>query len=441
MSTGYLAWMMLGVSIILIIMGCPVGVGLASVGIVFALIGWGGVGLISMFPDRIYSTMTSFELAAVTLFVLMGVILEGSGVSNMLFESLRLMLARVRGGLLFCTMILATVLAACTGISGASVVTIGMIALPTMLKFKYDKVLVSGTICAGGGLAVIIPPSIMLVLYGPIAGLSTADLFIGAIIPGLILSASYMIYIWIRCRLNPKLGPVVSLEERSELPWRKLIPLFLKSFLPTAVLIVGVLGSILVGFASPTEAAGVGSFLSLLIALYYRRLNRESLLKILYTSIKVCSMVMLIVVGAGLFTTVFVGIGGGELIQTYLLMLKGYPITLLCVMLGIVLFLGCFMDWIAILYITGPIFRGVVSTMGWDPLWFAMLYCITLQISYVTPPFSYSVFYLKGIVPPEIKLGDIYRGVVPYIPIQCGVLVILYYFPILSTWLPTLRVM
>lgn len=438
MEAGYLAWIMLGVSIGLIIIGCPVGIGLASVGIVFGIIGW-GTGLIGMFPERIFTTMTSFELAAVTLFVFMGVVLEGSGVSTLLFESLRLMFARVRGGLLLCVMILATVLAACTGISGASVVTIGMIAIPTLLKYKYDKVLVSGTICAGGGLAVIIPPSIMLVLYGPIAGLSVADLFIGAIIPGLILSGSYMIYIWVRCRLNPELGPVVSLEERSQLPFKELMIFFLKSFLPTATLIVGVLGSILVGFASPTEAAGVGAFLSLLIALYYRRLNRDSLLKILYTSIKVCSMVMLIVVGAGLFTSVFMGLGGGELIKTHLLKLQAYPLALLSIMLGIVLLLGCFMDWIAILYITGPIYRGIILAMGWDPLWFAMLYCITLQISYVTPPFSYSVFYLKGIVPPEIKLRDIYYGVVPFIPIQVAVLVILYFFPILSLWLPNLR--
>jgi len=440
METGYLAWMMLFVSIGLIIIGCPVGIGLASVGIVFGIIGWGGMGLISMFPDRIYSTMTTFELAAVTLFVLMGVVLEGSGVSDMLFESLRLMLSRVRGGLLQCTMLLATVLAACTGISGASVVTLGMIALPTMMKHKYDKTLVTGTICAGGGLAVIIPPSIMLVLYGPIAGISTADLFMGAVIPGLMLSASYMIYIWIRCVINPNLGPVVSLEERGQLSWGQLLLFFLKSFLPTALLIVGVLGSILVGFASPTEAAGVGSLLSLLIAIYYRKLNKDNLLKILYTTVRVCGMIMLIVLGAGLFTSVFVGIGGADLIAAYLLKLKAFPILLLCTMLAIVLFLGCFMDWIAILYITAPIFRGIVSQMGWDPLWFAMLYCITLQISYVTPPFSYSVFYLKGIVPPEIKLRDIYNGVLPYIPIQCAILVILYFLPILSTWLPSIRV-
>jgi tripartite ATP-independent transporter DctM subunit len=432
-------WLMLIACIVLIILGCPVGIGLASVGIIFGVIGW-GIGIISLFPDRIYSTMTSFELAAVTLFVLMGVVLECAGVAKMLFESLRLMFARVRGGLLLCTMLLAAVLAACTGVSGASVVMIGMIALPTLLKYGNDKSLACGIICGGGGLAVIIPPSIMLVLYGPIAGLSTADLFTSAVIPGLFLTSAYMIYIWVRCKVNPSLAPMVSLEERDQLSTKQLLLFFFKSFIPTALLIVGVLGSILVGYASPTEAAGVGSLLAFIIAIFYRKLNKDTLLKILYTTVKVCSMIMLIVVGAGLFTSVFMGIGGGDLMQEYLFKLLASPNLLLVVMLAVVLILGFFMDWIAILYITGPIFRGVVLEMGWDPLWFAMLYCVTLQISYVTPPFSYSVFYLKGITPPGVTLKDIYRGVIPLIPIQVGILIVLYLFPILSTWLPSIRV-
>ena len=434
MESAYISWIMLFLLILLVIVGCPVAIALGSVGIIFALWGW-GTGLVSMFPDRLFTTMQSFELAAITLFILMGVTLESSGVSNILFESLRLMFARIRGGLYYVILTLATLLGACTGISGASVVTLGMISYPTMMKYKYDKALTSGLICSGGGLAVIIPPSIMLVIYGPIAGLSVADLFTAALIPGLLLSFSYFLYVWVRCRLQPHVAPEATMEEK-QLPIKQLAFIFCKSFLPTGIVIFGVLGSILFGLASPTEAAGVGALLSFLVALTYKSIKSWSaFLQILYTTIRVCSMVMLIVVCAGIFTSVFIGLGGADLIKMYLLKLSGYPTLLLVVMLGIVLFLGFFMDWIAILYITAPVYRGVIMQMGWDPLWFAILFCITLQISYVTPPFSYSVFYLKGIAPKEITLTDMYRGVIPFIPVQCAVLVLLYYIPQLSLWL------
>lgn len=438
MTEGYLAWIMLGASIALMIIGCPIGIGLASIGIIFGIIGWGGMGLISAFPERLFTTMTTFELAAITLFIFMGVFLEHSGVSEMLFESLRLMFAGIRGGLLISTMILATVFAACTGIVGASVVTIGLIALPTMFKYNYDKSLAMGTVCAGGGLGVIIPPSIMLVLYGPAAGLSVADLFMAAIVPGLVLSGCYLVYIGIRCALNPQLGPPISLEERSQVSIKKAILPFLRAFLPTALLIIGVLGSILFGFASPTEAAGVGAFLSIIICIYYGRFNMKSLNESLFETIKICSMIMLIVVGAGFFTSVFLGIGGGKLIEYHLLKIQVYPEILLVVMLSIIGVLGCFMDWIAILYITIPIFRPMILQVGWDPLWFAILACITLQLSYITPPFAYSVFYMKGIVPAEIKIEDIYRGCIPFIPLQILTLIIIYLFPWLVLWLPNI---
>jgi len=433
-ASAYISWIMLLVSIGLVIIGCPVAIALASVGIIFAFFGW-GTGLVSMFPDRIFTTMQSFELAAVTLFVLMGVILEGSGVSNLLFETLRLIFARVRGGLYYVILTLAILLAACTGISGASVVTLGMICLPVMMKYKYDKSLTAGLVCSGGGLAVIIPPSIMLVIYGPIAGLSVADLFTAALVPGLLLAFSYFAYVWVKVRVQPHIAPEPTLEEK-QIPIKQLAIMFCKSFLPTGIVIFGVLGSILFGLASPTEAAGVGALLSFLVALSYKSIKSwGAFLNILYTTLRVCGMIMLIVVGAGLFTTVFIGLGGADLIKMYLLKLSGYPFILLCVMLGIVLFLGFFMDWIAILYITAPVFRGVVTAMGWEPLWFAILFCITLQISYVTPPFSYSVFYLRGIAPKEMTLKDMYRGVSPFIPLQVGVLILIYFVPQISLWL------
>ncbi len=436
MDAEILAWVMLGTGIALIMIGAPVGIGLAGSALIFGLLG-GRIDLISLFPDRLFSSMTTFELAAVTLFIFMGVVLERSGISSLLFESLRLMLGPVRGGLLLSAMLLATIFAACTGISGASVVAIGLIAMPTMVKYKYDKSLAAATICTGGGLGVIIPPSIMLVLYGPIAGLSVSDLFMAAIIPGLILSGLYLTYIAVRCWINPELGPPVSFEERAQTPLSKLFLVFLKSFLPTALLIFGVLGSILIGYASPTEAAGVGALLSLLICIYYGKLHLDGLREFLFDSIKICSMILFICVCAALFTTVFIGMGGNKLLERSLLKIAHTPLILLFVMLLIILILGCFMDWIAILYITAPLYRPIIPQVGWDPIWFAVLYCVTLQISYITPPFAYSIFYFKGIFP-EIEYSDIYRGVVPFIILQVIGLIIVYYVPGASLWLPNL---
>lgn len=431
-----LAIMMIPAMLVLVMVGCPVFAAVGGVAVIFGFLG-GGLTLLSLFPDRCYTLMTSFPFEAVGLFIFMGAILERSGVADRLYSGFHLLMGSLRGGLLVATMILCVLFAACTGVSAASVVAIGLIALPSMMARGYDKQLASGTICAGGGLGVIIPPSIMLVLYGPTAAVSVAKLFMAAIIPGLILGGIYLLYIIIRCARNPKLGPPLPPEER-KISKRRLLATLSVSLFPTLALILAVLGSIFFGIASPTEAAAVGVIGSLVICAAYRRLNWKSARSFIEFTIRTTAMVLVIALCAGFFTTVFLGIGGGTMIENWVrgLHLSAHGVTFL--LLGIIFILGMFMDWVGILLIFLPLSVPIVAGYNIDPLWFAILFCITLQISYVTPPFSYSVFYLRGIAPPEVTLGDIYKGVMPFIPLQLIGLAIFYLFPQTCLWLPAL---
>lgn len=436
MSPEVLAIVMIPAMLLLIIAGCPVFAALGGIAVIFGFFG-GGLKLISIFPDRCYTLMTSFPFEAVVLFILMGAVLERSGVADKLYSGFHVLMGQLRGGLLVATMVLCVLFAACTGISGASVVAIGLIALPSMLSRGYDRQLASGTICSGGGLGVVIPPSIMLILYGPTAAVSVAKLFAAAIIPGLILGGIYILYIIIRCALNPKLGPPLPPEERKTSK-RELLTTLSVSLFPTLALILAVLGSIFFGIASPTEAAAVGVIGSLVICVAYRRLNWRSARSFVEFTIRTSAMVIVIALCAGLFTTVFLGMGGGTLIENWVRDLHLGVHGIIFLLLGIIFILGMFMDWMGILLVFLPISVPIVAGYNIDPLWFAILFCITLQISYVTPPFSYSVFYLKGIAPPEVTLGDIYKGVIPFIPLQLLGLAIFYLFPQTCLWLPNL---
>ena len=419
-----------------VIIGFPVAFVMAGLGLFFgALVG--GIDLASYQATlNTYGVMSGWSLLAIPLFVYMGVVLEKAQIADKLYLGLYLLLGPLRGGLAIATMLIATLFAACTGIAGASVIAIGLIALPSMLKYGYDKRMASGVICAGGGLGVIIPPSIMLILYGPVAGVSISMLFIAAILPGLLMAGLYILYIGGRCFLNPKFGPAITPEESAKYSRKDVFKIVLFSGVPPIGIIICVLGSIFFGLAAPTEAAALGGLGALFIAAIYGKLNIRMFLESGYSALKISTFIMWLVLGAKFFMTTFNKLGGGNLIYDLLMSLNTGPTVLLLIMLLIIFILGMFMDWIGILLVVIPIFIPIVKTMGWDQIWFAMMFCITLQISYITPPFAYSIFYLKGIAPPEVSLVDIYRGCVPFIVIQFFVLIILFFWPDLALYLP-----
>lgn len=421
-----------------VMIGMPVAFVLAGLGVIFGTIAFGSGVSSYMATLNTFGVMSGWSLLAIPLFVYMGVVLEKAQIADRLYLGLRLLLGPTRGGLAIATMGIATLFAACTGIAGASVIAIGLIALPSMLRYGYNKQLATGAICAGGGLGVIIPPSIMMILYGPVAGVSISMLFMAAVFPGLLMAFLYMLFIGITCYLKPKWGPPITVEEASQYTRMEVVKLLLTSALPPLVLVFSVLGSIFFGLAAPTEAAALGGLGALLVTASYGKLNFNMIKETGYSALKISTFIMWLVLGAKFFMSTFNKLGGGDLISGFLLGMEVGPTMLLIVMLGIIFVLGMFMDWIGILLVVIPIFEPIVRSMGWHPLWFAMMFCITLQISYITPPFAYSIFYLKGIAPVEVKLTDIYYGCVPYILLQFLVLIILFFWHDLALYLPQL---
>lgn len=419
-----------------VIIGLPVAFLMAGLGLFFGTLA-GGIDLAAYQATlNTYGVMSGWSLLAIPLFVYMGVVLEKAQIADKLYLGLRLLMGPLRGGLAISTMVIATLFAACTGIAGASVIAIGLIALPSMLTYGYDRRMASGAICAGGGLGVIIPPSIMMILYGPVAGISISMLFIAAILPGVLMAVLYILYMGGICYWKPALGPAITKAEAAEYTRKDVIRILLVSGVPPIGLVLCVLGSIFFGLAAPTEAAALGGLGALFIAAIYGKLNKRMVLDAGYSALKISTFIMWLVLGAKFFMTTFNKLGGGNLIYDFLINLNTGPTLLLIIMLAIIFILGMFMDWIGILLVVIPIFVPIVKAMGWEPLWFAMMFCITLQISYITPPFAYSIFYLKGIAPPEVSLVDIYRGCIPFIIIQFFVLIVLYFWPDLALYLP-----
>ncbi|MFC1834979.1 TRAP transporter large permease subunit [Thermodesulfobacteriota bacterium] len=402
------------------------------------LVGFLGVGpgFYHMMILRIYETMHSYVLAAIILFVYMGIMLERSGAAERLFSAIHLSLGGVRGGLALAVVAVCTIMAAATGIMGAPVIIMGLFALPHMLSKGYDKALSCGTICAGGTLGILIPPSIMLIVYGPMAGVSVGKLFMAAIIPGLILAALYGVYIAARCAISPGLGPLAPPEQRATPLGRKLW-LITTSMLPTLFLIFAVLGTIFFGVAAPTEAAGVGALASVVLALLYGRLNWSTLLDSFYQTLFVSSMILLLVAAAFVFTGTFMMVGGGELVKDGLLGLPVGPWGILVIMMGCFFVFGLFMEWVGIVPILVPIFSPVLQDVGFDPLWAAILFCVAMQTSFLTPPMAPALFYLKGVAPEGVQFGrHIVRGTMPFVLLQLVGLALFTIFPQLVVWLP-----
>ncbi len=437
MNPDTLALVMFGTLFVTLFLGHPLAFSLGALAVVFGLIGWGGSPdvVFGLFANKTFGVMQNYVLVAVPLFIFMAQMLDASGIAEKLFHTMHVILGPIRGGLALAVIIVCTVFAASSGVVGATEVAIGLLAVPALMKRKYDLPLIAGSICAGGTLGIIIPPSIMLVVYGSLVGMSVGQLFAAAMFPGLLLSSLYIIYIVIRCGINPKLGPPLPKEERIYTFGQK-VKMIVSSLIPPGTLILLVLGSIVAGIATPTEAAGIGSLGAIILALGYGKLSWESVKDASISTLLTTSMVMTLFLGGNAFQSIFMGLGGGDAIYDILMGFNLSPYVILFIMMGCVFFLGMFIDWLGILLIVLPIFIPITQELGFDQLWFATLICVNLQMAFLTPPFGYSLFYLKGIAPEEMTIMHIYKGVVPFISLQWIGLITCIIFPELVLWLP-----
>ncbi len=421
--------------ILFFFMGHPLAFVLGGIGVLFGFI-FLGPQFFGIFMERIYGTMDNFVLVAITLFILMGNFLTVSGVADGLFKALRILLGPIRGGMGIAVIAVSIVFAACTGIIGASVVTMGLLAGPMLIRYGYEKEITVGMIAAGGSLGILIPPSIMFIMMADQAALSAGKLLIAGVLPGLLLGMFYMLYIAIRCWRNPEVGPPVPADELAQIPMSVRIKDTLVYAVPPLLLIFLVLGSIFFGIATPTEASGVGAFVAFIMAIAYRKLSWRNFADTLYQTSRTVTMVIIIIVGATCFTSVFLGLGGGSAMVNAILGLNlGKWGTYILIMV-IYVILGCFIDWIGIVMITFPIFLPVAQHLGFDRLWFVSMLAINLQMSFLTPPFGYALFYLSGIGIPGVTLRHIYRGVVPFLILQAIGVIVCTVFPEVVVWLP-----
>lgn len=419
-----------------IFMGFPVSFSLIGLSLFYGLGIFGDVTGLQLY-GRVYDVATNYSYAAIPLFIFMGVLLEHSGIAEKLFEAINLWMGRIPGAIAINTVILSTVFAAASGIIGAVEVVVGLLAIPAMMKLSYDKGLISGTICAGGALGTIIPPSIVAIVYAIMANVSIGALFLGIVIPGLMLSSSYIFYITIRCIFRPGDGPRLSREEMSRYSFREKWKITISSLVPPFILIFAVLGSILTGLAAPTEAASLGAFGALVLCICYGRFNLKMLKGSIISTMKTSSMIMFIIVGGTAFSSVFIINGGNTLTENIIGGLDLSPHIMILLFVGITFLMGYILDCFAMILVLVPIFAPLVAKTGLDTLWFAVLFILVIQTSYLTPPIAPSMFYLRGIAPPSITLKHMYVGIMPYIILQCLVIMIVWLVPFLATWLPT----
>ena len=434
MESETLAILMFAAVMVGIFSGFHVAFVLAGIGLIFGLIGWGSV-VMNQMVSRSFWVMGNEALPAVPLFVFMGCLMERAGIADKAFQILQIALGPVRGSVALATVFLCTLFAAGTGIVGAPVSVMGLLALPVMMKRGYDLPLATGAILAGGTLGILIPPSVMLILYGPLASLSVARLFTAAILPGLLLSGLYVTYIVILCYFKPQAGPSLPPEERT-LPTMQVITSVITGMLPFFLIIVAVLGSIIMGLAAPVEAAAVGVLGGLVLSVIYRKFTWQALKSAVYETVKISSMILIVTMGASIFTGVFLALGGGDVVTRFLNWLPFGAMGVLAVVLVIIFIMGFFVDWIAILLIFIPILTPIIPKLGFDPLWFAIVFAVCLQTSFLTPPFAPSIFYLKGVAPPEVQLHHIFKGVIPFIVLQLIGLALVIIFPQIILWLP-----
>lgn len=384
------------------------------------------VSMFSMMPFRIYSLMTNTILMAIPLFILMGIILQKSQLAERLLEAMGMLFGKVRGGLAISTVLVGTLLAASTGVVGASVVAMGVISLPVMLKHGYSKKLATGTICAAGTLGQIIPPSIVLIILGDVFQQPVGDLFQAAMMPGLVLVGCYILYIIVISILNKDAAPEIIIPEEAK---KGMIGRAIMAIVPPLTLVLMVLGSIFMGVATPTESAAVGALGAMGLAAMYKKLSWKVVIDSSMDTVKITAMVFAILIGATAFSMIFVYTGADYIVEEFMLGLPGEKWGFLILSMSAIMVLGFFIDFIEISYIVVPILLPIAETIGINPLWFAILIAMNLQTSFLSPPFGFSLFYLKGVCPPEVRTTDIYRGVIPFIIIQLLVLGSIVIFP------------
>ena len=426
-----------GLVVIGVLLGFPLAFVLGGVTVTVGLLLFGVDATAWIAYSRIFKIMTNYILLAVPGFIFMGVMLGNSGLTEKMFSSLYVWLGGLRGGLAIVTVITGTILAATVGIIGASVTALAIIALPEMIKRGYSKSLASGAVCAGGSLGILIPPSIMLVVYGPMAVISVGKLFFAAFLPGFLLSALYIGYIAVYSFTRPNVAPAMPPEERAVPLLKKIIDL-LTALVPPAALIMAVLGSIFMGVATPTEAAGVGAVAATLLAVANRRFNLSVLKEVSRQTLIISAMVMAIGATAYAFVGIFIRAGGEEAVTQIIMGAPGGKWGVFAMIMFMVFLLGYFIDWLGILFIVVPIITPIGLALGFDKLWFAMMICVNLQTSFMTPPFAYAIFYLRGAADPSLGVttGDIIRGVIPFVILVLVGLGLLIAFPQIILWLP-----
>ena len=382
-----------------------------------------------MMPHRIWSIMNNTVLMAIPLFILMGLILQKTKLAERLLVSMGFLFGEIRGGLAISTVLVGSLLAASTGVVGASVVAMGVISLPVMLKYNYSKSLATGTICAAGTLGQIIPPSIVLIILGDVFNVPVGDLFKAALLPGLVLVGAYVIYILVISYLHPEVAPAVKFDDNEKTSSKKKILNALFDIIPPLALIIVVLGSIFAGVATPTESSAIGCTGAIILAILYRQFSFSMLIEAAKETVKITAMVFGILIGATAFSMVFTYTGGDLLIEQFMLSLPGDKWGFVIISMLVILVLGFFIDFVEISYIIVPILVPISEVVGVNPIWFAILIAMNLQTSFLTPPFGFSLFYLKGVAPSSIKTTDIYKGVIPFILIQVLVLASIVFFP------------
>ena len=436
---------MFGSLALLLTMGLPLAFVTGGLACVFLFV-FGDVNALSILPSRIYPLMTDYQLTAIPMFIFMASMLERAGVIEELFDMIHKMLGGLRGGLASSTVIASTLLAAMCGVIGATEVTMGLIALPAMLRRKYDKTIACGSILAGGTLGILIPPSILAILFAVVAQQSVGELFVGAVVPGLLLSAMYIAYISVRCGLNPSLGPALPPDERVATKEKLRL---LKNLAAPIILVCIVLGVIFTGIATPVEAAGIGSFGAMVVSALHGRLTAANIRAAALSTMKVSGMVLWIIFGATLFVGFYIYNDGQEFVNRTILATGLGPYGILLLMMVILVVLGMFLDWVGILLLAAPIFIPLIKTLSFDgvlglpgvaaeelPLWFGVVYMVNMQMSFLSPPFGYALFYLKSVAPPQVSMAQIYKSSLPFLLLQAAGLALCIIFPELVLWLP-----
>jgi tripartite ATP-independent transporter DctM subunit len=434
MSIEWITFLMFGSLLLVLILGMPVAFACGSIGMIFTITLLGPSGA-SLGIVRTFTLMNNYLLAAIPLFIFMAAILERSGIMEELYEVIYRWMGGIRGGVASATVVACTILAAMVGVIGASETTMSMIALPEMFKRGYNKRLAMGAVLAGGTLGILIPPSVLMIVYGLVANESIGQLYAGSFLPGFLLSGLYIAYITIRCLIRPEMGPAVPLEERISFVQKLMIA---RGIVVPMILVVLVLGIMFAGIASPTEAAGVGAFGSIVIVTLQRKFSWAKLYQACENTLKATSMVLWTIFGANLFVALYVAVGGANFVEDSLLGSGLSRWGVLLFMQVILLFLGCFLDWVGILMLCVPIFVPIIKKLGFDPIWFGVLYSVNMQISFLSPPFGYALFYLAGAVGPRLGITtrEIWWSAIPFIALQLVGLALCIIFPQIILWAP-----